>query len=60
MMSMTRKQAMSELSKTGNLTTDMLKPLGIRFESFLGFAQLPEENAREIILKLVGHFTGNK
>ena len=53
---MTRKQAIKQLSETGELTTAMLKPLNISFESFLRFSQLPGENAKELMKKLTTHF----
>jgi len=40
---MTERQALEQLYKTGELTTDLLEPLGLSFEKFLSFSQLPAE-----------------
>jgi len=48
-----RKKAIRELVRTRQLSTAMLAPLGISFESFLRFAQLPKERADEITEKLI-------
>ncbi|KKM25248.1 hypothetical protein LCGC14_1596890 [marine sediment metagenome] len=53
---LTREQAIKELSKTSVLTTAMLKSLNISFDSFLQFAQLPDQKAKEVISKLIAHF----
>jgi hypothetical protein len=57
---MTKKQhnakikAMRELVKTGELTTKLLAPLGISFESFLKLAQ--RSDSKEIVAKLVAKY----
>jgi len=57
-MGMTRKQVHKELLKTGELTTAMLPPLGISFESFLKFAQLDKRASQEIIRKILQKLSG--
>ncbi len=42
---MTREQAIERLKETRELTTDLLEPLGISFESFLRLAQHPDPQA---------------
>lgn len=49
---MTKSEAIAKLKATGQLSTDMLAPLGIPFESFLRLAQLPKSRADEIVEKL--------
>ena len=51
---MTKKQAMQELVETGKLTTKLLAPLGISFETFLRFAQ--RSDAAEIKAKLIAGY----
>ena len=45
--------AMKKFLATRELSTELLKPLGISFESFLRFAQLPKEQADQLIASLV-------
>ena len=54
---MTRKQAVKKLTETKKLTTEMLKPLGISFDSFLTFAQLSNEKAAAMTEKLISYCT---
>ena len=54
---MTRKQAIAELKRTKQISTGMLKPLGLSFEWFLRYAQLPKEQAEAILEKVIAHFT---
>ena len=37
---MSKEEALAKFKKTRKLSTDILEPLGISFESFLSFAQL--------------------
>ncbi len=53
---MTKRQALYELKKNRKLTTAMLKPLGISFESFLRYAQLQGSQADEIVDQLIKYF----
>ena len=53
---MTRDQAMNRLVLTGELTTLMLSPLGIAFDSFLQLAQLDDETRVIVMAKLINHF----
>lgn len=50
---MTRKEAIRELVKTRSLSTNLLAPLGISFESFLTLAQIPTEKANLIVEKFI-------
>ena len=50
---MTRTQALKKLNETRQLSTKMLKPLGISFEAFLRFAQLPDARADAIMAQLI-------
>lgn len=50
---MTRQQAIKKLSKTRKLSTDLLPALGIPFDSFLQFAQLPSAKCSEIVDKFI-------
>lgn len=54
---MTRKQAIKVLTETRELSTKMLKPLGIPFDHFLQFAQLPDDQAKHAISRLVEKLT---
>ncbi len=53
---MTKVQAVNKLKTTKQLSTEMLRPLGITFEHFLRLAQLPKEKAEIIIDKMIEHF----
>tara|TARA_Y100001972_G_C7510316_1_gene257883 strand:- start:16 stop:183 length:168 start_codon:yes stop_codon:yes gene_type:complete len=53
---MTKKEAIKKLTETRILSTDLLKVLGISFETFLKFTQLnrhqQEESINNLIIKL--------
>tara|TARA_A100001515_G_C4555340_1_gene204819 strand:+ start:879 stop:1085 length:207 start_codon:yes stop_codon:yes gene_type:complete len=53
---MTKEQAIKKLTETRILSTDLLEPLGISFETFLKFAQLNRHQQgvaiRNLIIKL--------
>lgn len=53
---MKKTTAIKKFLATGKLSTDLLKPLGISFESFLKLAQLPKERADEIEAKLKARY----
>jgi hypothetical protein len=53
MKNMNFKQALAELKKTRKITTGMLKPLNISFESWLRYAQMPEKQANQLINQLI-------
>ena len=53
---MTKTDAMKKLVETRELSTDLLEPLGIRFESFLKLAQLPKAEADAVIEKIVKQY----
>jgi hypothetical protein len=46
---MTKQQALKKLRETKQLSTAMLKPLGIGFETFLRLGQLPDHKYNEMI-----------
>jgi len=48
-----KKEALEKLKKTKVLTTDILEPLGISFESFLKLAQLSSKQVKDITAKLI-------
>jgi len=50
---MTTEEAIKTLKETRQLSTGMLEPLGISYESFLRFSQLPDKKADEIISGLI-------
>lgn len=51
---MTRAQAIEKLITTRDLTTAMLEPLGIEFDTWLQWCQ--RSDAEEILDKLVAHY----
>ena len=55
---MTREQAIRQLLETGELTTNLLGPLGIAFESFLQLAQRPD--ADQIVKRLAAQLLLSK
>jgi hypothetical protein len=52
---MTKKQAVKKLKDTGMITTAMLKPLGMNFEQFLRYAQLPSDTSALFVVELIKH-----
>jgi hypothetical protein len=50
---LTRDQALAKLKETRELSTGLLEPLGISFEAWLRFAQLPSERCAEITEQLI-------
>lgn len=50
---MTRAEAIAQLEETGELSTGLLEPLGIPFETWLRFAQQPPAEVKEITRKLI-------
>lgn len=54
---MTKKKAIERLVEKKELSTAMLKPLGISMDSFLQFCQLPDQEADRVLDKLIAHFT---
>lgn len=55
---LTKEQAIVKLRETKELSTDLLEPLGISFESFLRFAQLSDARANAIVDKLIASYGG--
>ena len=53
---MTRLEAVCKLMTEKELSTDILEPLNIGFESFLKYCQLPEKTQKEIIIKLIKNY----
>ena len=45
--------ALKKLENERNLTTAMLKPLGIKMDTFLQFSQLSDKKRAELIVKLI-------
>lgn len=54
---MTKQQAIKRLTETRDISTAMLKPLGISMDSFLWLAQLSDERQRTITDKLIVNLT---
>ena len=50
---MTKSQAINKLIYTKELTTAMLTPLGISFETFLKYAQLDKDKRRLYLKRLI-------
>ena len=46
---MTKAQALKKLAQTREITTGMLKPLGIPFDLWLRYAQLDKERTEQFI-----------
>jgi len=44
---MSKEEAIAKFKKTKQLSTDILEPLGISFDSFLQFAQLSYNNPKK-------------
>lgn len=53
---MTKKEALLELAVTGELTTAMLKPLGISLEAFLRYTQVHEGVQRQAVRYLLADY----
>ncbi|APU88944.1 hypothetical protein Rctr197k_143 [Virus Rctr197k] len=53
MKNLTKKQTLKTLRETRELSTTMLKVLGIPFESFLALCELPPDRVRRLIDKLI-------
>ena len=54
---LTRDQAIAKLVETRELTTNLLEPLNIAFETWLRFAQLPTERCNELTEQLITKLT---
>lgn len=50
---MTLHEALEILKKTRTLSTDLLEPLKISFESWLQFVQMPSEKSEKAIDRLI-------
>ena len=50
---MNKQQALEKLKETNSLTTALLKPLGIGFETWLRFCQLDKAARDELTVKLI-------
>ena len=53
---MEKREAIQKLRESKTITTEILDPLGISFESFLSFAQKDKETRKEIIENLIKYF----
>lgn len=57
---MSPQEALDELKRTRDLNTAMLEPLGIKFENFLRYSQLPKAKAELMIDQLIkGYESGS-
>lgn len=54
---MTRQQAIKQLIETRDLSTGMLKPLGIPLEVFLRAVQFPDEKWQKFIDRAIAHYS---
>jgi hypothetical protein len=54
---MNEKQAIEQLRETKEITTGMLEPLGIKFETFLRFSQFPSSTRKSLIAKLIDTYS---
>ena len=52
---MTFAQALTQLTETRTLSTDLLAPLGIPFENFLRLAQMSDERHQALLTKIINH-----
>lgn len=52
---LTRDQALEKLKQTKELSTDLLKPLGIPFEFFLQFAQRSNKQCATMVDQIIEH-----
>lgn len=55
---MTKNEAIQKLTETRELSTDLLEPLGIQFETFLRFGQLPKQRCDALIGMLIESYKG--
>lgn len=53
----TREEALEYLRREGTISTLCLNGLGVSFEQFLRFAQLPTEAQSRIVARLLEEFT---
>lgn len=53
MKKLTKEQAVKKLKETKNLTTGLLQPLNISFESWLKYAQIENENRQKEIINML-------
>lgn len=54
---MNRQQAIKQLTETMQLTTKIIGPLNIGFDTFLQFSQLPEDTKMNMINALIKQFS---
>lgn len=52
---MTRNEAIKKLKETREITTDMLEPLDIRFETFLMYSQLEQSDREDMVNLLIDY-----
>jgi hypothetical protein len=50
---MTKQKALNKLKESRVLSTDIIEPLDVLFESWLRFAQLSDDTAQQAIDKLI-------
>lgn len=56
---LTKAQAIAKLTETRSLSTDLLEPLGLPFESFLQFAQRDKETQEKVMSDLIAFYNGD-
>jgi hypothetical protein len=56
---LTKAEAVQKLTKTRSLSTDLLEPLGLPFESWLRFAQAPEEVRTTVVNDLIAFYNAD-
>ena len=56
---LTKEQAIAKLTETRSLSTDLLEPLGLSFESWLAFAQKPKEVCEKVVADLIEYYNGD-
>jgi hypothetical protein len=54
------EQALDELKRTMDLSTEMLEPLGIPFDHFLHYCQMSSEQSRRAIYRLIARLEKKK
>ena len=51
---MTKNQAIAKLIQTMEISSDMLKPLGIKMDHWLAYCQMPPEVRKQKVEVLIG------
>lgn len=56
---LTKEQAIVKLTETRSLSTDLLEPLRLSFESWLRFCQQPKETREKVVADLIEYYNGD-